>query len=292
MLIMLLIAAGACRKEDEPRKAEHVYVLPPKKEVSREPLRVSAVPINGFSTLKRLEDDLGSDKMLLVLKLNRIDRKHVRDDDTLVVPSTFDDRLTPFPYSIEKSKEITKLIIISRSAQVFGAYEAGRLVRWGPTSTGKRVTPTSEGLYHANWKKKLAVSTVDSTWLLPWCINIHNTQGISLHQFDLPGYPASHSCIRLLEEDAKWLYEWVGTWKLTPDASEILAHGTPVVVFDKYAYGSPFLRRRILKDPTVHFVSRASLDSIVTVYLPTIMERQERRQKLLSADTVLENIRM
>jgi len=37
---------------------------------------------------------------------------------------------------------------------------------------------------------------------------------VSFHKFDLPGYPASHGCVRLPEEDAKWIYDWADHWTL------------------------------------------------------------------------------
>jgi len=48
----------------------------------------------------------------------------------------------------------------------------------------------------------------------------------------MPGYPASHSCIRLLVKDAKWLYEWVDLWKVAP-GFVIKNKGTPIIVFGK-----------------------------------------------------------
>jgi peptide subunit release factor RF-3 len=42
-------------------------------------------------------------------------------------------------------------------------------------------------------EKKLAISTVSSEWKLPYNFNIFNLDGIGWHQYDLPGYPASHS---------------------------------------------------------------------------------------------------
>jgi hypothetical protein len=45
---------------------------------------------------------------------------------------------------------------------------------------------------------------------LRWNFNIENKLGVGWHS--LPGYPASHSCLRL--EDAKLLYEWADEWQL------------------------------------------------------------------------------
>jgi hypothetical protein len=51
-------------------------------------------------------------------------------------------------------------------------------------------------------------STVNPDWYLPWYFNFDNRQGLAFHEYTLPGRPASHGCVRLLERDARWLYEW------------------------------------------------------------------------------------
>ena len=234
LLATLVFTIISCKEEvPVPPPTPKPAPAPAPKPEARKPdtLRFDVVAMKGFSSLKELDAKLGPEKMFMLLKVNRLDRAHIRDNDTLVVPTAFDERLSPYPASLEVAREIPKLLIISRRAQVFAAYDSGRLIRWGPTSTGKKKTPTPDGLYAANWKKDTAISTVDPSWILPWCVNIHNLEGISLHQFDLPGYPASHSCIRLLVEDARWIFDWVYTWRLTKDAREIRAHGTPVIIF-------------------------------------------------------------
>ncbi len=140
-----------------------------------------------------------------VFKVQSLNKRHIHVGDSLVIPDASVDLMSasPFPIQLEVVRKIPKLVLVSRRVQAFGAYESGRLVRWGPTSTGKKSTPTPAGLYHANWKAKKRRSSVNQSWILPWCFNLDDTAGISFHQFDLPGYPASHGCVRLLEEDAK-----------------------------------------------------------------------------------------
>ena len=115
--------------------------------------------------------------------------------------------------------------------QAFAAYDSGRLVRWGPISSGRIEKPTPVGLYHANWKARTRTSTIDEAWLLHWVVNIDSHGGISIHEYELPGRPASHSCVRLLERDARWVYHWVELWALGADHRHIDHEGTPIVVF-------------------------------------------------------------
>jgi hypothetical protein len=94
------------------------------------------------------------------------------------------------------------------------------------------------------------VSTFNDEWVLHWYVNLSNFDGISLHQYELPGRPASHACVRLLADDAEWLYHWVDTWKLVPgDRRRVLEQGTPVVVIDEYAFGQRRPWKRLPDDP-------------------------------------------
>ena len=208
-------------------------------------------PLVNEDSLHALAHRLGPGAFDVVLRLNRIDLGHARQGDTLVVPSVFDwARLTPFPDTLPAGGVPPRLLVVSARVQAFGAYEAGRLVRWGPTSTGRQEKPTPPGLYHANWRQRTRASTFNDEWILHWYVNLSNFDGISLHQYELPGRPASHACVRLLEDDAAWLYHWVDTWKLVPgDRRKVLEHGTPVVVIDEYAFGQRRPWKRLPDDP-------------------------------------------
>ncbi len=193
---------------------------------------------------KELDVNGGDEKFKLVLAINHIDSKFVGKGTKLVVPKTFPDNLqnfllnySPFPKNIPQLNSVPKSILISQKIQCIAAYENGVLVYSAPVITGKKSTQTPNGLFTANWKAKKSTSTVDSSWILPWVVNLDNFDGISMHEYELPGYPASHSCIRMREIDAKWFYDFVNQWQLTPDGKSIAVHGTPVLIFDSYEYG-------------------------------------------------------
>src|SRR5215813_5909088 len=204
-------------------------------------IRYEVVKISGAKSVRQLEAKLGANAFAAVLKINRLDRKHIPSSGVLIVPTLSDSidlmNLAPFPRDLEFARSIPKLILVSRRSQAFGAYAAGKLVHWGPTSTGKKATQTPPGLYHTNWKKKLAISSVDASWKLPWCFNLDNRVGVAFHQYDLPGYPASHGCVRLLEDDARWIFDWADQWVLSKTGG-VLAYGTPVVIFGDYTFGA------------------------------------------------------
>jgi hypothetical protein len=228
--------------------------------------------VQSRKSITELESRLGKDVFAAMLKMNRIDKRHIHAGDSLVIPDASADLMSiaPFPTHLENARKIPKLVLVSRRVQAFGAYESGRLVRWGPTSTGKKSTPTPAGLYHANWKAKQRRSSVNQSWILPWCFNLDDTAGISFHQFDLPGYPASHGCVRLLEEDAKWVYDWADQWTLSKIDQSILAFGTPVVIFGDYKYGESPLWKRLADDPAATAISPAETESALNQHLATI----------------------
>ena len=231
--------------------------------------------LRGASDLQLLIDSLGPAGVTTILKLNRIDLARARAGDTLLVPEAIEDELAfaPFPASVSALDSVPRLIAVSQRVQAFGAYEHGKLVRWGPTSTGKAKTPTPNGLYFTTWKRKQTVSTDNDEWLLKWYFNFENARGISFHEYDLPGYPASHACVRLLADDAEWIYSWARQWRLSGDAKSIVAYGTPVAVFGTFEYARPRPWRRVVDSVEAATIPPAELDSMLAHHLPLIRAR-------------------
>ena len=95
-------------------------------------------------------------------------------------------------------------------------------------SSGRAETPTPSGAYYLTWRSRKRTSTDNDAWILEWYFNFINERGISFHQFDLPGYAASHACVRLLRRDAEWLYGWGEQWQLEEGGRKVRRTGTPV----------------------------------------------------------------
>jgi lipoprotein-anchoring transpeptidase ErfK/SrfK len=224
----------------------------------------------GPKILSQLKSEIGEEKMAVLLKLNRLDTQHLRAGVTILIPERIDElnAYTPFPRKLESARETPKLILASLRVQAFGAYEYGNLVRWGPTSSGKKASPTPAGIYHTNWKSKATRSSINNEWLLPWYFNLDNNRGISFHQYDLPGYPASHGCLRLLADDAAWIYGWADQWTLSTDRRNIEAYGTPVIVFGKYDYGKQAPWKNLATDYSAASVTVAELEEAIRRDLP------------------------
>jgi hypothetical protein len=186
-------------------------------------------------------EQYSSDQIALLEKLNRRDRRHLWRLDTLVVPcnwSAEEREYSPLPQAYAWAGAHPKAIVVDKEWQVFGAYERGVLVRWGPVSSGRRTMRTPEGLYHLTWRSRGRRSTVDPDWYMRWYFNFHNRRGLSFHQYALPGRPASHACIRLLERDARWLFHWGENWRIDAKGRHIIEHGTPVLIVERFDFGA------------------------------------------------------
>jgi len=180
-------------------------------------------------------------QLALLSKLNHADSGHLGRLARIIVPTRWDlDELlySPMPSSIESFSGEKKAILVDLAGQTFGAYEAGALVRWGPVSSGNRSHQTPAGVYHLNWHSPLRVSSENSSWIMPWYFNFSSGLGLALHQFTLPGRPASHGCVRLLSVDARWLYQWGEGW-LMDETRALIRPGTLVLLVGKYSFASP-----------------------------------------------------
>lgn len=221
-----------------------------------------------------------------ILKINRIDLSSLKAGSVLVIPNTDDavDEIdfSPFSRSITSLSSIPKILLVSQEIQAFAAYEYGSLVRWGPVSSGKKSTPTPSKLYFMNWKAKRAISTIEDSWVLPWNFNLDNFAGISIHQYQLPGYPASHSCVRLLEADAMWMYDWGEQWILTDDEQSTKAKGTPVLLFDEYNFAQ--------KGPWTQLAENSHITDVSVEYIETKLAPniEEIRKETEIRKTVIE----
>ncbi len=123
--------------------------------------------------------------------------------------------ISPFPAQI--SAPGRKTIMVELQKLAFGAYDPnGNLIHWGPISAGqnycsdiKRGCRTIKGSFQIYTKKgagckssKYPVGKGGAP--MPYCMFFH--KGYALHaSTSVPGYNASHGCIRLFREDAKWL---------------------------------------------------------------------------------------
>lgn len=219
----------------------------------------------------------------IVLRLNRVDASSYKRLDTMIIPDRIDTNwmaYSVFPAELPALKDIPKIVFFAYYPEAFAAYESGKLVKWGPSNMGKKATPTPTGLFSANWKAKESISTVDDDWKLRWNFNVSNKGGVGWHQYQLPGYPASHSCMRLLEVDALWLYNWADQWILK--SGLLAAQGTPVIIFGKYPFGKSKPWWSLVADPAALQIPADTLNALIEPNLEKILSRQSQRDSLLA----------
>ncbi|MBD60178.1 MAG: hypothetical protein CL808_08685 [Citromicrobium sp.] len=101
------------------------------------------------------------------------------------------------------------LIVISKGSQEMYVFKDGTLWGTSPVSTGKPGHDTPIGIFPILQKKVFHRSNIYSNAPMPHMQRLTWT-GIAIHAGRLPGYPASHGCIRLPADFAKSLYQVTG----------------------------------------------------------------------------------
>lgn len=280
LFILMLIVLVSCKKSDTITLTDNAEKEKPKKtiEYKKPGTAVSYQFTNAKEWLKTNEAD--STKIDLVSALNRADKTNLKKLDSVVIPADFSGDLVyymPFPLHVTALKDVSKIIIFSYPTQTFAAYENGELVYTGPTNMGRKKDPTPTGLFFTNWKAEKTTSTFNDEWELKWNFNIENKLGVGFHQYDLPGYPASHSCLRLLEKDAKYLYKFADEWVLK-DKENVKVKGTPVIVFGSYDFDGPKPWLQLASDPKALNISENDIENEVKPFIQKILENQKVRE--------------
>lgn len=179
------------------------------------------------------------DQRDLVRRLNRTNEE-LHTGQTIAVPADLEHTtlmdLAPMDKKIDTSGE--KLILVDLTKMAWAAYgEDGRMVKWGPASGGQNYCPdmhrectTIQGVFQV-FEKKDQTCQSESFPIdrgggspMPYCMFF--SKGFALHgSYELPGYNASHGCVRMYKVDAEWLnHEFVHL----PDSPS--DRGTKVIV--------------------------------------------------------------
>jgi hypothetical protein len=97
------------------------------------------------------------------------------------------------------------LIVVSIADQHVTVFDKGEPVARAPVSTGMQGHPTPTGVFTVLEKEVFHRSNIYSGAPMPYMQRI-TWSGVALHAGVLPGYPASHGCIRLPPEFAVKLF--------------------------------------------------------------------------------------
>ncbi len=163
---------------------------------------------------------------------------------------------TPMPKVFDEWKNIKKGILVNLEEQFLGGYEFGELKFSYPISSAdpdcvddfgrKEYCETPEGdfeilAFDKNHKSSIYFDAETKEGVeMPYAIlfflkkTSRGVQAFWLHGGELPGYPASHGCVRLMLNDIKNLYFWAGG--KNKDGVIWVKTGIPVKI-----YNSPFI---------------------------------------------------
>lgn len=155
----------------------------------------------------------------IVRRLNRTNQA-LHSGQKIAVPKNLDQitlqDISPFDRNIYSMGK--KQILVDLKKLAWAAYdESGKMLRWGPVSGGRgdcSDTPepclTIEGVFSVFQKRdKFCQSNsfpVDKGGGAPMPYCMFFSDGFALHgSAEVPGYNASHGCVRMFKEDAEWL---------------------------------------------------------------------------------------
>lgn len=147
--------------------------------------------------------------------VKKINRMNIQVRPGLVIAIPKDRNITseeflkysPLPQNSDTNGE--ELVKVDLSDFAWAAYDPdGTLVKWGPISGGKSYS-TIKGTF--TFYRKQGSGCVSSKYPIPrggapmpFCM--HFKGGYAMHGSpSVPGYHASHGCVRLFTDDAQWL---------------------------------------------------------------------------------------
>jgi hypothetical protein len=126
------------------------------------------------------------------------------DKNKIFVPLDFSIAPKILPEYLSGAAKHEKYILIDRRQQFLGLYEWGSLKHIYPISSGAS-TPLRNFVVH--YMDQVHFSTLYDNAPMDHALNIGGNYFI--HEGIVPGYPASHGCIRLFPLHARFLfYEW------------------------------------------------------------------------------------
>ncbi|MGF6432839.1 L,D-transpeptidase [Bradyrhizobium sp. Pha-3] len=133
------------------------------------------------------------------------------------------------------------MISVSIDQQRVSLYDANGLYAESPVSTGMKGHSTPMGVFSVIQKQKYHQSNIYSGAPMPYMQRI-TWSGIAMHAGVLPGYPASHGCIRMPMSFAVKMYNWTRMGArvfVTPGTISPESFSHPLLVTQKMAPQQP-----------------------------------------------------
>jgi len=211
------------------------------------------------------------------LRFNRMDRRHFIAGLWIKVPRQIRELkdFNPLPEFYQEAEKEPQFILVDQDEMFLGAYEYGDLVFSTPVAVGMEGHRLQNGSYRvdaSDLRHESSLYQVEKSdrpypmhYGLRFFVDKKSDDWTSywLHGRDVPGYPASHGCIGLYDEemqkeyyhdpshptlmDAKRLYQWVvgddgdesGNFRDIKKGPKVLIMGAPPELAEPATVGSP-----------------------------------------------------
>ena len=121
-------------------------------------------------------------------------------------------------YRWKDGRDRATRVVVNLNTQMLFVYDGSEMIAASTISSGRESNPTPTGIFPIMEKNRHHRSNKYNDAPMPYMQRL-DTYGIALHAGDLPGYPASHGCIRLPKEFAARLF------KATEVGTEVLVGG-------------------------------------------------------------------
>ena len=96
-------------------------------------------------------------------------------------------------------------LVVSLNRQRVSVYDGTARIADAPVSSGRQGYPTPTGIFTVLQKNRIHYSNLYDAAPMPFMQRL-TWSGVALHAGNLPGYPASHGCIRLPMKFAEKLF--------------------------------------------------------------------------------------
>ena len=133
-----------------------------------------------------------------------------------------------FEWSPERSPTGPLVVVVSLPEQMAHVYRGGIRIGRSTISSGKPGHETPTGVFPILQKRREHYSNLYNNAPMPFMQRL-TWDGVALHAGRIPGYPASHGCVRLPREFAEQLFS-------------ITEHGVNVVVADDASHSLAVVR--------------------------------------------------
>jgi hypothetical protein len=207
-----------------------------------------------------------------VLRFNRLDRRHFLGGVSIKVPKRLEQvkNFNPMPLAYPQAAREPKCILVDQAEMFLGAYQYGKLAFSSPIALGVQGKMVPNGAFRIDaadpkhQSNLYEVEEIGRPYPMHYALRFwvdkskEDEPSYWIHGRDLPGYPASHGCIGLYDEemqydyyrkydkkvnkkhyheltrpfleDAKALYRWVVDPRGDPGTFHEIKNGPPVII--------------------------------------------------------------